>query len=32
MQDCTAGCVSVPGGHDVGHAHSQTDNDDNPIP
>ena len=32
MQDCTAGCVSVPGGHDVGHAHSGTDNDDNPIP
>jgi hypothetical protein len=31
MQDCTAGCVSVPGGHDIGHAHSQTDNDDNPI-
>lgn len=31
MQDCTAGCVSVPGGHDLGHAHSQTDNDDNPI-
>jgi hypothetical protein len=32
MQDCTAGCVSVPGGHDIGHAHSGTDNDDNPIP
>ncbi|TPG36665.1 hypothetical protein [Mycolicibacterium hodleri] len=32
MQDCTAGCVSVPGGHDVGHAHSGTDNDDNPLP
>jgi hypothetical protein len=32
MQDCTAGCVSVPGGHDLAHAHSQTDNDDNPIP
>ena len=32
MQDCTAGCVVVPGGHDVGHKHSQTDNDDNPIP
>jgi hypothetical protein len=31
MQDCTAGCVSVPGGHDIGHAHSQTDDDDNPI-
>jgi hypothetical protein len=31
MQDCTAGCVSVPGGHDVGHAHSQTDDDDNPL-
>jgi hypothetical protein len=31
MQDCTAGCVSVPGGHDLGHAHSGTDNDDNPI-
>jgi hypothetical protein len=31
MQDCTAGCVSVPGGHDIGHAHSQTDNDDNPL-
>ncbi|GAB7070452.1 hypothetical protein JCM12141A_47410 [Mycolicibacterium hodleri] len=32
MQDCTAGCVSVPGGHDIGHAHSGTDNDDNPLP
>ncbi len=32
MQDCTAGCVVVPGGHDVGHKHSQIDNDDNPIP
>jgi len=31
MQDCTAGCVSVPGGHDIGHAHSQTDDDDNPL-
>jgi hypothetical protein len=31
MQDCTAGCVSVPGGHDIGHAHSQTDNDDDPL-
>jgi hypothetical protein len=31
MQDCTAGCVSVPGGHDIGHQHSQTDNDDNPL-
>jgi hypothetical protein len=31
MQDCTAGCISVPGGHDIGHAHSQTDNDDDPI-
>lgn len=31
MQDCTAGCISVPGGHDIGHAHSQTDDDDNPL-
>ena len=32
MQDCTAGCVSVGEGHDLSHKHSQTDNDDNPIP
>lgn len=32
MQDCTAGCVSVGEGHDLEHKHSQTDNDDNPIP
>jgi hypothetical protein len=32
MQDCTAGCVSVGQGHDIDHRHSQTDDDDNPIP
>jgi hypothetical protein len=32
MQDCTAGCVSVPGGHDLAHAHSQTDDNDDAIP
>jgi hypothetical protein len=32
MQDCTAGCISIGEGHDISHKHSQTDNDDNPIP
>jgi len=32
MQDCTAGCVSIGEGHDIDHRHSETDNDDNPIP
>jgi hypothetical protein len=32
MQDCTAGCTPVGEGHDLAHRHSQTDDDDNPIP
>jgi hypothetical protein len=28
MQDCTAGCVAVGEGHDIGHAHSEADNQD----
>ena len=31
MQDCTATCVRVGGGHDFAHVASRTDNDDNPI-
>ena len=31
MQDCTAGCVRVGSGHDIGHAASGTDDHDDPI-
>jgi hypothetical protein len=31
MQDCTAGCVRVGAGHDIGHTAAGTDDFDNPT-
>jgi hypothetical protein len=31
MQECTAGCVRIAGGHDISHTAAETDDQDDPI-